>query len=91
MQVLERCRASGRALICGGQVLALRSLLKEWGWSVVKLAHHSGVSRQMIGATLQLQKFPTTDPWSRMARAFGLELHELDLLAFFEVRALTPL
>lgn len=51
MQVLERCRASGRALICGGQVLALRSLLAEWGWSVMKLANHSGVSRQMIAAT----------------------------------------
>jgi lambda repressor-like predicted transcriptional regulator len=86
-EVRRRCAAAGRAAICGGQVIVLIALLEKTGWTVVRLARRSGVSRQFLGAVLTLKKFPTTDRWWRVARAFGMKLHVFDDLAEHAVGA----
>ena len=80
-EVLRRCKQQGRVAFCAGQVLALIGLLKQRGWAVVKLAQLSKVSRQLLDAVLLVQRFPTSDRWWKVARAFGLRLSEFDRLA----------
>lgn len=86
-EVLRRCRTANRAMVCAGQVIVLITLLERSGWPVVKLAKRAGVSRQLLGAVLAVNKFPTTDKWWRVARAFGLRLHQFDKKAEQEADA----
>lgn len=90
-QVFQKCRAKRHRLICAGEVLALRDLMELRGWSILELAEYAGVSRQMISAFLNLERFPTTEVVDRLACPFGMELFEFDLLATFEVRGEVPL
>ncbi len=89
-QVFRKCRAKKHRLICAGEVLALMDLMEQRGWSILELAEHSHVSRQMISAFLNLERFPTSEVVDQLACPFGLELFEFDQLACFEVRAEVP-
>lgn len=89
-QVFEKCRAKKHRLICAGEVLALMDLMEQRGWSILELAEHSHVSRQMISAMLNLERFPTSEVLDQLACPFGLELFEFDQLAWYEVRAEVP-
>ena len=68
--------------------MAIVELLREWHWSIPALASVSGVKRQTISAIIAMTMYPTGDKLDRIAKAFHIELFELDLLAFFEVRSL---
>lgn len=89
-QVFQKCRAKKHRLICAGEVLALMDLMELRGWSILELAEKSLVSRQMISAFLNLERFPTSEVVDQLACPFGMELFEFDLLACFEVRAEVP-
>jgi len=89
-QVFRKCRAKKHRLIRAGEVLALMDLMEQRGWSILELAEHSHVSRQMISAFLNLERFPTSEVVDQLACPFGLELFEFDQLACFEVRAEVP-
>jgi len=89
-QVFQKCRAKKHRLICAGEVLALRDLMELRGWSIVELAEHSHVSRQMISAFLNLERYPTSEVVDMLACPFGLELFEFDLLACLEARGEVP-
>jgi ribosome-binding protein aMBF1 (putative translation factor) len=89
-QVFRKCRAKKHRLICAGEVLALMDLMEQRGWSILELADHSHISRQMISAFLNLERFPTSEVVDQLACPFGLELFEFDQLACFEVRAEVP-
>lgn len=80
-QVIAKCRAKKRSLICAGQVLALMALMKIKGWTAHELAGRSGVSRSMISGILNLERFPTTVVLRSLCFSMGLKLHEFDLLA----------
>jgi antitoxin component HigA of HigAB toxin-antitoxin module len=90
-QVFQKCLAKKHRLICAGEVLALRDLMELRGWSILELARHAQVSRQMISAFLNLERFPTAEVVDMLACPFGMELFEFDLLATFEVRGEVPL
>jgi ribosome-binding protein aMBF1 (putative translation factor) len=89
-QVFLKCRAKQHRLICAGEVLALRDLMEQRGWSILELAEHSHVSRQMISAFLNLERYPTSEVVDMLACPFGMELFEFDLLAWFEARGEVP-
>lgn len=90
-QVFRKCWETKHRLICAGEVLAMRDLLELRGWSILELARRSRVSRQMISAFLNLERFPTSEVVDQMASPFGLELFEFDMLACFEARGEVPL
>jgi hypothetical protein len=89
-QVFRKCRAKKHRLICAGEVLALMDLMEMRGWTILELAEHSHVSRQMISAILNVERFPTSEVVDQLAFPFGLELFEFDQLACYEVRAEVP-
>lgn len=74
-------------MICAGQVLALMSLMKHRGWTMLELADHSHVGRSTISKILSLQMCPTSVIWWKLAFTCGQELYEFDLMAAFEVKA----
>ena len=90
-QVFRKCRAKKHRLICAGEVLALMDAMTAHGWSTVELAEHSHISRQMISAMLNLERFPTSEVLDQLAQALGLKLHEFDRLADYELEAEVPL
>lgn len=87
-EMLAACVASNHSPICAGHAMAIVDLLREWHWSIPALASASGVKRQTISAIIAMKLYPTGDKLWRIADAFHMELYELDLLAFFEVRSL---
>ena len=89
-QVIARCVDSHHRLICAGQVLALMDIMQVMGWTMLEVAHRSGVSHSMIADVLRLRAFFTTDRLSCVVEAFGLELHEFDRLAMYEVLGEVP-
>ena len=89
-QVFRKCRAKKHRLICAGEVLALMDLMEMRGWTILELAEHSHVSRQMISAILTVERCPTSEVVDQLACPFGLELFEFDQLACYEVRAEVP-
>jgi hypothetical protein len=66
-QVFQKCRAKKHRLICAGEVLALMDLMELRGWSILELAEKSLVSRQMISAMLNLERFPTSEVVDQLA------------------------
>ena len=86
-QVVQLCVQRERRLICAGQVLALKELMRETGWTIAEVARRSRVSRAMISEFLRFQAFPTSELMSRLAEAFKLELYEFNLLAKYAVEA----
>ena len=73
-QVLQRCRACGREMICAGQVLVVMELMRLAGWSIAELAERSTVSESHLSEFLSLKKFFTLHCSRRVARAFCLPL-----------------
>lgn len=89
-QVIARCRECNHQLICAGQVLALMDMMRVMGWTMLEVAARSGVSHSMIADVLRMRAFFTTDKLSRVVGAFGLEMHEFDRLAMYEVGCEVP-
>jgi hypothetical protein len=87
-EMLAKCLDSHHSPICAGHAMAIVELLRERRWSIPALAAASGVKRQTISAIIAMELYPTGDKLDRIAGAFDMALFELDLLAFFEVRAL---
>ena len=85
-QVIQRCQNKQRAPICAGQVLAVMELMVERQWNVGMLAQKSGVSLTHLSDFLAVKKFFSTHYIAQVARAFGLELWELDQLAENQLR-----
>lgn len=50
---------------------------KAKGWSQTDLAHHSGVSREMIGRYERARAVPSVDAAKKIADAFGVSLDYL--------------
>ncbi len=82
-EVIRRCRERKHCDMCAGQVLALMSLMQEWGWTMTELAERSHVGRSMISEMLSLKKIATMDTLYPLVRCFGLKVHVFDLLAEF--------
>ena len=65
-------------------------MMQAMGWTMLEVARRSGVSHSMIADVLRLRSFFTTDKLSRVVAAFGLQLHEFDLLAAYELAEEVP-
>lgn len=86
-EMLAACLAGNRSPICAGHAMMIVELLREWHWSIPTLASVSGVKRQTISAIIAMTLYPTGDKLDRIAKAFDLNLCELDLLALLALRA----
>jgi len=86
-QVIARCVAQKRSLICAGQVLAVMELMRCVGWTITRLAQQSRVSASHLSEFLRVDGFFTSDCAFRVAHAFGLKLSTLDHLAENHVEA----
>ena len=67
---------------CRALAGVIRRRRERLGWTLTDLAGKSGVSRQMLGAVEDDEKVPTGNVTARIAAAFGIPLHQLDLEAY---------
>lgn len=87
---LARAQTKYLEPICAGQSLALQWHLDRWEMTAVTLARSLNLGVSTIYDVLAVQYSPSSNWWSKVARCFGLELHEFDKHAALILRGEIP-
>ena len=72
-QTLRLCKDKGHCPMVAGQILALRSLMEQCGWTILETAEHSQISRPMISEMLNVQTCASTNTINTLACTFGMD------------------
>ena len=88
--VLRLCLQRQRPGFLAGQVIIAQRLMMERRWRRADLAAHSGLKRGQISKVLNVQSFPDTVFWLKVARAFDLEIDAFDRLVLAWEQAEIP-